>query len=49
MSISQEEDFLEVDDQVRGQNYCCISFVSPEQVLNNKEIFKTNKAINNKK
>jgi hypothetical protein len=47
MSISQEEDFLEVDDQVRGQNYCCISFVSPEQVLNNKEIFKANRFLAN--
>lgn len=47
MSNSQEEDFLEVDDQVRGQNYCCISFVSPEQVLNNKEIFKLNRFLAN--
>jgi len=43
----EEEDFLEVDDQVRGQNYCCISFVSPEQILNNKEIFKTNRFLAN--
>ena len=32
----EEEDFLEVDDQVRGQNYCCISFVSPEEVIKKK-------------
>ena len=38
MTDSQEEDFLEVDPQVRGQNYCCISFVSPENILANKEI-----------
>lgn len=47
MSISQEEDFLEVDALVRGQNYCLISFISPEQVLNNKEIFKTNRFLAN--
>ena len=34
-----EQDFLEVDAQIRGQDYCCISFVSPEEVLNNKVIF----------
>ena len=43
MSNTQEEDFLEVDPQVRGQNYCCISFVSPENILNNKDVFKMNK------
>ena len=26
-----EQDFLEVDAQIRGQDYCCISFVSPEE------------------
>ena len=47
MSKSQEEDYLEVDDQIRGQNYCCISFVSPENILNNKEVYKFNKFISN--
>ena len=32
-----EEDFLEVDKPVPGQNYCCISFVSPDKVLEKKE------------
>jgi len=26
-----EEDFLEVDRPVPGQNYCCLSFVSPDK------------------
>ena len=33
------EDFLEVDSRIPGQNYCCISFLSPEKVMKNKEIF----------
>ena len=46
MSNTQEEDFLG-DPQVRGQNYCCISFVSPENILNNKDVFKMNKFLAN--
>lgn len=37
--MSDTEDFLESDPQIRGQNYCCISFVSPEDVLANKQVF----------
>ena len=33
------EDFLEVDTPIPGQNYCCLSFVSPEKVMKNKESF----------
>jgi len=32
-----DEDFLEVDQNIPGQNFACISFVSPEKVLNQKE------------
>lgn len=35
-----KEDFLEADDTIRGQNWVCMSFISPESVLKNKEIFK---------
>tara|TARA_B100000575_G_C23142410_1_gene665295 strand:- start:3428 stop:4207 length:780 start_codon:yes stop_codon:yes gene_type:complete len=42
-----KEDFLEVDPQIRGQNYCCISFVSPEETLQNKDIFFVHKFLNN--
>lgn len=34
-----EEDFLHVDKPLPGQNYVCMSFVSPEKVLNNKQDF----------
>ncbi len=32
------EDFLEVDNPIGGQNYCCLSFVSPEDVIREKNI-----------
>jgi hypothetical protein len=41
--MTETEDFLESDPQIRGQNYCCLSFVSPEEVLDNKDVFFTGK------
>ena len=32
------EDFLENDDPIRGQEYCCLSFISPEKVIRNKDV-----------
>ena len=32
-----KEDFLEVDPKIPGQNYVCLSFVSPEKFLKQKE------------
>uniref|UniRef100_A0A6C0F3L3 Uncharacterized protein n=1 Tax=viral metagenome TaxID=1070528 RepID=A0A6C0F3L3_9ZZZZ len=32
-------DILEVDKPIAGQNFCCISFVSPEKILKQKEMF----------
>ena len=32
-----KEDFLDVDKAIPGQNYCCISFVSPDKILGRKE------------
>jgi hypothetical protein len=34
-----KEDFLEVDQKIPGQNYVCLSFVSPEKVLKKKELY----------
>jgi hypothetical protein len=34
-----EEDFLTVDHKVPGQNFVCLSFISPEKIIKNKEIF----------
>jgi hypothetical protein len=39
MSKEIKEDFLEVDPEIPGQKYVCLSFVSPEEVLKNKELF----------
>lgn len=33
------EDFLEVDPKIPGQNFVCLSFVSPDKVLKQKEVF----------
>ena len=43
MSEEVKEDFLEVDQKVPGQNYVCLSFVSPEKILKKKEIYYTTK------
>jgi len=32
-------DVLDVDKPIAGQNFCCISFISPEKILKQKEIF----------
>lgn len=43
MSKLQEEiDYLEVDKPIPGQNYVCMSFVSPEKVFENKNHFYIN-------
>lgn len=35
----KEEDFLDEDPPLRGQNYVCLSFVSPEEVIKKKEVY----------
>ena len=42
---TSEEDFLEVDNPVPGQNYCCVSFISPENTLKQKEMFLFHKYV----
>ena len=46
-SFSQEEnikeDFLEVDPKIPAQNFVCLSFVSPDKVLKQKEMHFTTK------
>ena len=39
----EKQDYLEVDDPVGGQNFCLLSFVDPEEIIQNKEAFKTAK------
>ena len=37
--MSEKIDFLSADSTIPGQNYCCLSFVSPEKVLKDKNVF----------
>jgi hypothetical protein len=39
MSSDKKEDFLSVDNPIPGQNYVCLSFVSPEEVILNKNSY----------
>ena len=34
------QDFLEVDDELPGQRFVCLSFLSPEALMEKKEVFK---------
>lgn len=36
---TKEMDYLEEDKPLRGQNYVCLSFLSPEEILNQKEVY----------
>lgn len=40
-----ETDYLDEDKQIRGQNYVCLSFISPEDVMKDKDAFFFNKYI----
>ena len=37
--MSEEQTWLEQDKEIPGQKYVCLSFLSPEKVLANKEVF----------
>ncbi len=37
---SKKPDYLEVDEAIPGQNYVCLSFISPDSLIQNKEAFK---------
>jgi len=39
-SEKKKTDYLEVDENIPGQNYVCLSFLSPESLIQNKEAFK---------
>lgn len=36
---TKEVDYLEQDDPIRNQNFACLSFISPEEILKKKEAF----------
>ena len=44
-SAPVNEDCLDVDKEIPGQNFCCISFVSPENIYKKREVFYTKKFI----
>jgi hypothetical protein len=37
--VEEDEDFLNTDPSIRGQEYVCLSFISPETLLEKKELF----------
>jgi uncharacterized phage infection (PIP) family protein YhgE len=39
----EKEDYLDVDDAVPGQNYACLSFVSPEALIQKRDAFNVTK------
>jgi hypothetical protein len=39
MENTDNTDFLEVDKPIPGQNYTCLSFLSPEKVIKKKELY----------
>jgi hypothetical protein len=41
------EDFLDEDPVLRGQNFVCLSFLSPEDVIKRKDVFLFQKYISN--
>ena len=42
----EKVDYLEVDKPIPGQNYACISFISPDELIKQKELFLFNKYMN---
>tara|TARA_B110001450_G_scaffold239557_1_gene247545 strand:- start:1024 stop:1752 length:729 start_codon:yes stop_codon:yes gene_type:complete len=36
---TKEYDYLDEDKQIKNQNYCLLSFISPEEVIKNKESY----------
>lgn len=36
---TKEFDYLDEDKPIRNQNYCCLSFLSPEDILKNKDAY----------
>ena len=40
MTLEETEDYLEEDKPIPGQNFVCMSFVSPEKIINSKNNFK---------
>jgi len=39
----ENTDYLDIDSPVNGQNYCCLSFVSPEDIIEDRHSFNVSK------
>jgi len=39
----KKQDFLDEDPEIRGQKYVCLSFLSPEAAIKNKDVFVAQK------
>lgn len=35
----KKEVYLEADKEIPGQHYCCLSFISPQKILKNKDVY----------
>jgi len=44
---TKEVDYLDEDKPIRNQNYCLLSFISPEDVLKNKEAYYFSRFLDN--
>ena len=45
--MAQDQTWLESDKEIPGQKYICLSFLSPEKVLANKDVFFFNRFLTN--
>ena len=43
MSVEEKVDYLDVDNPINGQNFCCISFLDPDDVFDDKYGFYVSK------
>ena len=39
MTEEEKVDYLDVDDTIPGQNYACLSFVSPDELMEKRDAF----------
>ena len=46
--MSQEEEFLDSDNPIPGQNFACLSFLSPDELIKSKELFMFSRYMNQK-
>ena len=41
--MATETDYLDIDPPINGQNYVCLSFVSPEDIIEDRHAFNVSK------